>query len=98
MLDFDLKMISMMAGLVSLAFPLGAPLIVSVYRVFLGTLYPAYASYKAIRNKDVKEYVSRIFQLLHTSLSLSLSLSLCVSISCRMEFFHILVINCRSSG
>jgi len=25
--------------------------------VFLGTLYPAYASYKAIRNKDVKEYV-----------------------------------------
>jgi len=25
--------------------------------IFLGTLYPAYASYKAIRTKDVKEYV-----------------------------------------
>lgn len=57
----DLKTISMTACLACLAFPLLAPLIVSFCRVFLGTLYPAYASYKAIRNKDVKEYVSPFF-------------------------------------
>ena len=30
----------------------------SILRLVLGTLYPAYASYKAVRTKDVKEYVS----------------------------------------
>lgn len=29
-----------------------------IFRLILGTLYPAYASYKAVRNKDVKDYVS----------------------------------------
>jgi len=29
----------------------------SILRLVLGTLYPAYASYKAVRTKDVKEYV-----------------------------------------
>lgn len=33
------------------------------FRLICGTLYPAYASYKAVRTKDVKEYVS------HDSLS-----------------------------
>ena len=60
MVDLNVRTISMTACLVSLTFPIGAALIVSSYRVFLGTLYPAYASYKAIRNKDVKEYVSYI--------------------------------------
>lgn len=31
-----------------------------IFRLTLGTLYPAYASYKAVRNKDVKDYVSDI--------------------------------------
>lgn len=33
-------------------------LLYPVFRLVLGTLYPAYASYKAVRNKDVKDYVS----------------------------------------
>ena len=35
----------------------------SILRLVLGTLYPAYASYKAVRTKDVKEYVSILFIL-----------------------------------
>lgn len=31
------------------------------FRLLFGTLYPAYASYKAVRNKDVKAYVSTLF-------------------------------------
>lgn len=33
-------------------------LLYPVFRLTFGTLYPAYASYKAVRNKDVKDYVS----------------------------------------
>lgn len=29
-----------------------------IFRLVFGTLYPAYASYKAVRSKDVKDYVS----------------------------------------
>lgn len=34
-------------------------LLFPAFRLFFGTLYPAYASYKAVRTKNVKEYVSK---------------------------------------
>lgn len=35
-------------------------------RLVFGTLYPAYSSYKAVKTKDVKEYVSILFHFLGT--------------------------------
>ena len=32
-----------------------------IFRLVLGNLYPAYSSYKAVRTKNVKEYVSSLF-------------------------------------
>lgn len=38
-----------------------------VFRLIFGTLYPAYASYKAVRHKDVKEYVSTSIEFIFNS-------------------------------
>lgn len=55
--SWELAGLTLPGCLVCLALPRSAHHIVSFYRLLLGTLYPAYASYKAIRNKDVEEYV-----------------------------------------
>jgi hypothetical protein len=34
--------------------------IYELFRLVFGTLYPSYASYKAVRTKNVKEYVSKV--------------------------------------
>lgn len=58
------------AGLTTLACAFFLPRILCenilypIFRLILGTLYPAYASYKAVRNKDVKDYVSIFLALL----------------------------------
>ena len=37
------------------------PIMYVFCRLVFGTLYPAYASYKAVKTKNVKEYVSLVF-------------------------------------
>lgn len=39
-------------------------LLYPIFRLVFGNLYPAYASYKAVRTKNVKEYVSIFFSIL----------------------------------
>lgn len=56
--SWELTAVTLPGCLACIAFPSCAYFIVSLYRLFLGTLYPAYSSYKAIRTKDVDEYVS----------------------------------------
>lgn len=62
-----------------------------LFRVVFGTLYPAYSSYKAVKSKDVKEYVSilsnsitqaMIFQDVFAALAITL-FTICVSVSFR---------------
>lgn len=65
---WELTAVTLPGYLVCSAFPSIAYIIVSFYRLLLGTLYPAYSSYKAIRNKDVDEYVT-----------FKISLSICFS-------------------
>lgn len=45
-------------------------LVYSPFRLVFGTLYPAYASYKAVRTKSVKEYVSTFVYFLFCVLCL----------------------------
>jgi len=54
----ELMVLTGIGSLLCLAIPRTAHFISAIYRLLLGTLYPAYASYKAVRTKDVKEYVS----------------------------------------
>lgn len=58
--SWELAALTLPGCLFCIAFPRSAHLIVAFYRLLLGTLYPAYASYKAIRTKDVEEYVTSI--------------------------------------
>lgn len=56
--SWELTSLTLPGCLLCIAFPRTSHLIASFYRLLLGTLYPAYSSYKAIRAKDNKEYVS----------------------------------------
>lgn len=58
--SWELAALTLPGCLFCVAFPRSAHLIVAFYRLLLGTLYPAYASYKAIRTKDVDEYVIHV--------------------------------------
>lgn len=61
---FPLKMTLNNIGLLTVLLAIVLPryfiyqLVYPIFRLVFGTLYPAYASYKAVRTKNVKEYVS----------------------------------------
>lgn len=62
---FPIRMTLNAAGLLTVILVIMLPrsfiyrLVYPIFRLVFGTLYPAYASYKAVRTKNVKEYVSK---------------------------------------
>jgi len=65
---FPIKMTLNNIGLLTVLLAIISPrsliyrLVYPIFRLVFGTLYPAYASYKAVRTKNVKEYVSKMHQ------------------------------------
>lgn len=56
LLDLHLSLWSRRSG--ALCVSLVSVFSYSVFRLVFGTLYPAYSSYKAVKSRDLKEYVS----------------------------------------
>lgn len=56
LLDLHLSLLSQKSGALSVS--LVSVFSYSVFRLVFGTLYPAYSSYKAVKSRDLKEYVS----------------------------------------
>ena len=60
--SLSLENVGLLAAVLALLLPrpLTYLMIYPAFRLVFGTLYPAYASYKAVRTKNVKEYVSML--------------------------------------